>query len=327
MITRSIQRRHPVPYRVRIARPWMGIHILCRLLPSALYHLILRPERRNIPEIGYSFLKGVSFKERVIFAFYDVMHNLIFDSYSEMTGLKVLPATGPMFNLLLDLTRCLDGYLDKSQRSTTVSSLDRVLEAPPLQERIEIFRRYLRLFGREESIMAYLRQMFTIYYQQYAQRLMAASSTLQFKDILATAQVDSGIWRRCLIEIVALFNAHELPSEDLQDFYLFGIVGKFADDMFDLRQDLRNGNPNLLYALICQDQVELTVLQQALRKPTRLNAVWWQTHCPNTYNRFFDHIEHYYCQITSRKLRFVSDLLVAPALLGIDLELLPTYEG
>ncbi|HYT40954.1 MAG TPA: hypothetical protein VEP90_01290, partial [Methylomirabilota bacterium] len=101
MITRSIQRRHPVPYRVRIARPWMGIHILCRLLPSALYHLILRPERRNIPEIGYSFLKGVSFKERVIFAFYDVMHNLIFDSYSEMTGLKVLPATGPMFNLLL----------------------------------------------------------------------------------------------------------------------------------------------------------------------------------------------------------------------------------
>jgi hypothetical protein len=324
MTTRSIQMRHPVPYRVRIARSWTKFHLLCCSLPYALYHLILRPERPNIPEIGYSFLKNPSFKERVVFAYYDVMHNLLFDSYTEITGLKVLPATGPMFNLLLDLTKCLDGYLDKSQKSVTTSSLDMVLEAPPLRERIEVFRHYLQLFGREKPIMAYLRKMFTTYYEQYTQHLMTAGSTLQFEDILATAQVDSGMWRRCGIEIVAIFNSHEPPSEALQDFYLFGMVVKFADDMFDLRQDLRNGNPNLLYALICQDQVELTALQLALRKPTRLNAAWWQTHCPNTYSRFFDHIEHYYHQITSKKLRFVTDLLVAPALLGIDLELLPS---
>jgi hypothetical protein len=292
------------------------------MLPSAIYHFLVRPERKDIPEIGYSFSKGLGLKERIIFAFHDAMHDLLYDSYSEITGFKVSSATRPMLNLLIDLTNSLDGYLDQNISSGVVPSLYRALEVAPLRERRDAFRRYLQLFGHAEPIIAYLREALATHFERYVQSLKTASSTLQFEETLAAAQLDSGAWRRSVIEIVALFNTHEMPSVVLQEYYFFGMIHKFSDDMFDLRQDIRTGKPNLVYALIRQEPTELTTLQLAMKKHTRLGVTWWKRHCPNTYNRFFDYVEHYYSQISSKKLLFVSDLFVAPALLGIDLELL-----
>ena len=326
MTTTSKQTRYAVSYRLKIARPWTSIFLLCRLLPTALYHFLARPARRDIPEIGYSFLRGLSLKERAIFAFHDAMHDLLFASYTEITGFKVSPATAPMLNLLIDLTNCFDEYLDHNLSSGAVLPLDEVLEAAQIRERRYAFRRYLQLFGRAEPIIAYLREALTSHYERYVQNLKSASSTLQFEDTLAAAQFDSGAWRRYVIEVIALFNGHEVRSEALQGFYLFGMIHKFADDMFDLRRDIRTGKPNLVYALISQELAELATLQQAMGKRTRLGAAWWETHCPITYGRYFDHVEHYYSQIASKKLRFVSDLFVAPALVGIDLEHLHRQE-
>jgi hypothetical protein len=223
-----------------------------------------------------------------------------------------------MFFLLIELTRRIDEYLDQHLGGETPLSVDEVLKAPLIQEQITIFRGYLQLFSRADPIMRYLRDLFAAHYDSYLKTLEKANNTLRFDDVLGATKVDTGIWLRCMLEVVALFNGHELQEEALHNFYLFGMVGKFADDMVDMPRDVEKHDPNLLYALTCQTQCDKDALHAALEAHERLRVTWWGEHCPHTYRRYFEHIEHYYQQIVSKKLRFACDLIMLPAIVGRD---------
>jgi hypothetical protein len=307
-----------MPYRLYMTRPNLKKGLLFRLAPYYLNHLIRQPYRRDIPAIGYRVPRVLTRKRRRLTALYDAMYNLLLDSYAEITHSRLAAETGEMFFLLIELTRRIDEHLDQHLGNDTSLSLDDVLKAPLIQEQIGIFRSYLHLFGRADTIMGYLRDLFATHYNNYVRALEKASSTHQFDAVLAAAEVDTGIWLRCTMEAVALFNGHKPDAEALDNFYLFGMVGKFADDMVDLPRDIEKNDPNLLYALISQTPGEKDILLTALEAHERLRASWWNEHCPRTFMAYFEYIEHYYRQIISRKLRFACDLIMLPAIVGRD---------
>ena len=150
------------------------------------------------------------------------------------------------------------------------------------------------------------------YYDPYVTAFLAARNSLQFEDTLEVAKIDTGIWCRIVMEIVCLFNGHQIDDEMLNDFYLFGLVGKFVDDMVDLASDIEKGLPNLIYTLIRQHPEEYARLELAIKKGERINIAWWKKRCPLTCMYCFKHIEHYYQQMKSSKVRTLSLLMFAP---------------
>jgi hypothetical protein len=68
------------------------------------------------------------------------------------------------------------------------------------------------------------------------------------------------------MEIAALFNGATLDAHAHQDFYLFGMVGKFADDWIDIGHDVWAQSPNLLQALLSQTLMS----SHAVVQPKRL---------------------------------------------------------
>ena len=153
--------------------------------------------------------------------------------------------------------------------------------------------------------------------------LNTAKSSLQFEDTLEAVKIESR-WLHGVMEIVRLFNGHQINDEVLNDFYLFAMIGKFADDMADLVCDIEKGLPNLLYALIRQNPVEYACLQLAIEKRKRLSIYWWKKHCPITYMCYFKHIEYYYQQMKSSKVRVASTLMFLSPARGVQC---PTLKG
>ena len=120
------------------------------------------------------------------------------------------------------------------------------------------------------------------------------------------------------MEVVCLFNAHELESTILDDYYLLGMAGKFVDDMADLLLDREKGYLNLLNALLCQTPTELEAFQLAVHQKKQRDAFWWEEYCPDTYIRYLEYIEYYYNQLRSSKLRLVCDLMMIIPMTGYD---------
>lgn len=312
-----MRKQQPVPYRLRLSRFYLFYLCVFHLLPRGLYHFIKRPYCRDVLAIDYELSQQNRKQKRGLRALYDTMFSFLLDGYVELTGTKLASGTGQMVFFLVELARRLDKYLDEYFEIGNSLAMNEILEIPEIQEQIAVFRRYLGLFGCAEPILEYLNQMFDNHYDTYIDTLKAAKNNHRFKDVFEVARTDTGIWFRSVMEMVILFNKHQMNDEVLNDFYLFGMVGKFADDMADLVADIEQGSPNLLYALIRQNPEEYAHLQFAIKKGERLNIAWWKKRCPLTYIQYFKHIEHYHQQIKSSKVRIVSMLMFVPPARGL----------
>ena len=249
---------------------------------------------------------------RGIRAYYDAMLSLALDGYVELTGTKQAPDSGQVVFLLFELARSLDEYLDQQLLAGTSPAMYEVLEVPEIQEQIIIFYQHLEPFGCAVPILKHLRQMFAAYYDSYVKAFLTARKSLQFEDTFEVAKMDTGIWCRIVMEVVCLFNGQQIDDEILNDFYLFGMIGKFADDIVDLVSDIEKGLPNLLYTLIRQHPEEYAHLELAIKSGERLTMAWCKKRCPLTYLDCFKQIEHAYQQIKSSKVRILSLLMFAP---------------
>jgi len=316
----SVDRLSSIPYRAKFTRPYLCSLLLFRYLPYYIHHYVSQRYRRDIPAIGYVLPRLYKWQWRWHGAMYDTMYNILLDGYTELTGLKVIPATGQMLFFLIELTRCLDKHLDSllGNNDNPSLALEEILEIPALKEQLTIFRCYVEQFGRAEPIFVYLKGLFTEHYERHILNLKTARQSGQFEDILTVAHIDNGGWLRVVMEVVRLFNAHELESTVLDDYYLLGMAGKFADDMADLLQDIDKGYLNLLYALLCQTPAELEVFQFAVRQKKLLDTSWWSKHCPTTYIRYFEYIDYYYNQLCSSKLRLACDVVMIIPVIGYD---------
>jgi hypothetical protein len=174
------------------------------------------------------------------------------------------------------------------------------------------------MFGRAESVMGHLRSVFADYYERYIHALGSPEKDWHFTAILKGIEIDSGIQLRSMLEVVGLFNGHQPHEEVQRNFYALGMAGKFADDKVDLVRDISKNRPNLLYALISQNEAKLSALETAIEGKKRLDVDWWNKHCPDTYVEYFEYIEHYYNQISSPKLRLACDLMMLAVVIGYD---------
>lgn len=318
-------KQQSVLYRLNFSRFYLFHLLVFHLLPRYLYHFIKQPYCRDMSAIDYQLSQQNRKQRRGLRALYDTMFSFLLDGYVELAKAKLAPGTGQIVFFLVELTRRFDEYLDEYLGTGASFALNEVLEKPAIQEQRAVFYRYVELFGRTEPIQKYLKQSFVTYYDTYIDTLNTAKNSLQFEDTLEAAKVESR-WLRGVMEIVRLFNGHQINDEVLNDFYLFGMIGKLADDMADLVCDIEKGLPNLLYALIRQNPVEYAILQLAIEKGKRLSISWWKKRCPITYMCYLKHIEYYYQQMKSSKVRIASTLMFLPPARGVQCPALKRVE-
>lgn len=314
--TASAQTITPVPYRKKFTRSycgWLGL----RLIPYFWRHFVHRPYFRDIPEIGYEFPKERK-DRRLRIALYGAMYNVLLDGYQALAGSRLKAETGQFIFLVIDMTKKLDEYLDNQLDLQHIPELQEALDTPSIRSKIDLLRRYVEMQHCAEPVFDYLNSMFRNYYNNYVTSLAHARGANDFGAALKAAQIDTGIWLRAMMDLVAIFNGLAMNADAHEEFYWLGMVGKFADDMVDISRDVAQQRLNLIHMLIQQQNDELPHLYSAFENKVRLNARWWNDHCPKTFNRYFEFIDSYYHHIKNEQLRFACDLIVLPTLLGRD---------
>lgn len=248
------------------------------------------------------------------------MLNILLEGYVEIIGEKVIPSTGQMVQLLFDLTIRLDDYLDKHRKTNNSLNIKYVLEEPTIKEQRSRFHNYLRLFGREESITSYLKEMFAAHYDHYVRLISNDIEQETFKNTLEISQIDSGRSLSSSMEIVRLFNMHQPNQLMLDQFYLLGTVGKFAEDIVDLACDIQKGHLNLFCSLVKQHPEEKANLYREVEHQPHIDFKWLNKNCHKTFIEYLSFMESFYNQITSPQIRLVCDLSIVPAFLGRDFD-------
>jgi hypothetical protein len=280
----------------------------------------MTPYRRNIPEIGYKPPEKSRKHKRFINALYDSMLNILLKGYVEIIGEKIIPSTGQMMHLLFEMTLLLDEYLDKHRKTNNSLNIKDVLEEPLIKEHRSKFHNYLRLFGREESITSYLKDMFAAHYDHYVRLISTDVGQESFENTMEISQIDSGQSLSSSMEIVRLFNRHQPNQIMLDQFYLLGTVGKFAEDIVDLASDIQKGHLNLFCSLVKQNPDEKANLFRKVEHQPRIDFKWLNKNCHKTFVEYLSFMESFYNQITSPQIRLVCDLSIVPALLGRDFD-------
>jgi hypothetical protein len=130
------------------------------------------------------------------------------------------------------------------------------------------------------------------------------------------ATLDSGGLLVALAHVLALFHNDASADALLAQFSSVGVTGKLADDVIDFRLDVADGRPNLLLVLARGHEGEYARAMNLASRSKTAGTRWWQRNCPRTYEQFAAAYQEQQVRITSRWLRYVSELMWTPALLG-----------
>jgi hypothetical protein len=302
-------------FELKITR--QTLELLKTFVPYYFRHLIYRPHRRNISPVNYEY-PHVGILKRAAESALDVIYSLMLEGYAELVGLKVRNGTGLLLKFLIeDLTRPLDDVLEDELITKDTVDIETLLETPKLKNPCDTLRDYTSIYGVSENVIDYLHYLFSLLFEDYWNTLKKANNTREFVDVFEAVKIDNGILVADVMQVVRLFNNHDC-SKDAQynlqrDFYFLGIVGKLADDIVDLKRDIKRDCINLLYALVSQNQPELQNLNTAIRSGDRLSIWWWRKYCPVSFARYYCYIERHYNQITSSKLKITANLLLLRA--------------
>src|SRR5947209_18732117 len=134
-----------VPYRLKFSRSYCR-YLIVRFYPYYMFHFLVRPYRQSVPAIAYKKVH-VTIADRRRGALYDAMFKLLFDSYAEITGLRLHPATGQALFFLRSAVTCFDDYFEERLSRGTSVELRELLEEPAVRDRMNIFERHVHLFS------------------------------------------------------------------------------------------------------------------------------------------------------------------------------------
>ncbi len=255
-------------------------------------------------------------QKRHLNALYDSMFNILLKGYVEIMRQKIIPATGQMIQFLFELTMELDEYLDKNRNTDHPLSREEVRENPRIKEQLSIFHNYIKLFGREEPISSYLKDMFSVHYNHYIKLIKTDVGRESFNNTLEISQIDSGQSLSSTMEIVRMFNMHQPNQSMLNEFYILGTVGKFAEDIIDLARDIQKGHLNLFFSLVKKYPDEMENLCKEVKQHKRIDFKWLNKNCHRTFIEYTNIMDDYYSQLTFPGLKFICDLATVPVFLG-----------
>lgn len=282
------------------------IWLVFRLLRLVANYAVRSPFFRDIPEIGYEFSKGrLHSRKRVLYR--TMMYGLLLECYSDIMRRRPRSGSKQVLFLMVEIIKSLDDFIDENASFSGLTT------------NRDYLNKYLELYSSAPNIMDFLKSSFEKHYDDYIILLENSREDACFENVQRVMEVDS-VWLSYTMETVALFNGHSLSPEARDDFYKLGLIGKFADDMYDLPSDLRTNQVNLLHSLIRQNTAEKDCLYEAAKESKRLDVEWWLAHCPITIRKYFAFIDSYYSQISSSKIKLACDAVILRALAGQQYE-------
>src|SRR5450759_2365185 len=225
------------------------LHLLTVLGPLYGRHLVRRPFARTLRYVpGYRRASGLSNRHRQ--ALYDSVLECLLRAYFRELRARYSPTTGPMLTLLIDVMKHLDMYLDAAETGGQIRAVAEILDVDGIRGPYEAFKEFAATHGQSEPVIRYLRNGFESHFPTYLGNMNRATRTGDPAAILDMAKDDSGFELRALMEMAALYNSTEPSDQAGRQVYAVGMVGKLADDMVDLKRDVRDGGINLLVTYV-----------------------------------------------------------------------------
>ncbi|RJP72260.1 MAG: hypothetical protein C4539_03915 [Ignavibacteriales bacterium] len=293
--------------------------LLLQLSPYFIKHFIFQPYKNNRAK-PKAFSLSKQHRKRFHTALIDSVLNIALAGYEEITGNKIINATGKMLHCLMELTKQFDEFIDNHRGTNDSLKLPDVVSIPEIQDQVKLFRDYLKSYGHEDEIIEYIRNLFGIHYEHYIGLLNDDVSSKSFANTLEICKLDGGNSLAYSMEIVRLFNNHPPIKKMQEEFFLLGTAGKFVDDIGDIFSDIKRNHLNLFCSLVNDNPAEKDILYKAVNDNVKINFSWLDQHCHSTFVEYIRKMESFNSRITSKKLRLVFELSVLPAMWGIHLD-------
>src|ERR1700676_2221793 len=293
---------------------WQVPGVLTRFVPYYLRHIMLQPYRGLRPLGNVRELLTRPARRHQI-AVYDAVLELMLKGYAELAGHPLRPESGQVAVMLTRVGFAFDDEYELRKSRQETAGFEDLLASTHVQERVREWRALMHKFEAYDSIRNFLMVFVAKLYQDYAKTAEAPDRPVSFDDMMRSAALDSGGLLVALAQVIALFHQDTPAQALLAQFSSVGVNGKLADDVIDFPQDLVDGRPNLLLAL-ARDDGGAHTRAISLGAERTMNTRWWQRNCPRTYQQFVAAYQEQQAQITSSWLRYVSNLMWTPALLG-----------
>jgi hypothetical protein len=295
-------------------RLWQVPWLLARFLPHYLHHVVAQPYRglaagRNMREL----LANPARRHQI--AVYDAVLDLMLKGYAELAGTPLRPDTGRVAVMLTRVGFAFDDEYERRKRAEEPAEFADLLQSPQVQNRVLEWRGFMSDFGCYDSIRKFLMEFVAGLYADYA-RTAGDSGTTSFDTALKGATIDSGGLLVAMAHVVGQFQEVPASAEIVEQFSSVGVNGKLADDFIDFPLDLAEGRLNLLEILARDDEREHAAAVATVSAGRPMKTSWWRRHCPRAYSQMTQAYADHKARITSRWLRYVSDLMWTPALLG-----------
>jgi hypothetical protein len=286
------------------------LFLILRLLPFALRQATKRQFFVNIPEVDYE-IPGERLKPRMRMLVWSIMYAMLLRTYTDSARTHLRRGSQHVLFLMVDLIKGLDDSLDGLG---SLSESD-ALASPLFVTQKDYLSRYLRLSGSSQPVVSFLKNRFSANYATYIEHLRVARETRSFEDVLKVIEIDS-LWLTYVMEVVAIYNGPRVTEEARADYYRLGVVGKFADDMYDAPQDFLTNDVNLLLSLAKEHGLDQQRLAAAVAEGCRIDLAWWRANCPTAINDYYDHVESFVRAVRSPRVRLICDLVVGRAVVG-----------
>jgi hypothetical protein len=293
---------------------WQVPGLLTRFAPYYLRHVILQPYRGLSPLGNVRELLTRPARRHQI-AIYDAVLELMLKGYAELADHPLHPKSGQVAVMLTRVGFAFDDEYERRKSRQESAGFEDLLASTHVQERVHEWRAFMQKFETYDSIRSFLMVFVAQLYQDYAKTVGTPDRPTGFEVMMRGATLDSGGLLVALAQVIAKFHQDTPDDALLAQFSSVGVNGKLADDVIDFPLDLVDGRPNLLLALAGDDECEHT-RALSLGAERTMNTRWWQQNCPRTYQQLVAAYQEQQAQITSRWLRYASNLMWTPAVLG-----------
>jgi len=294
---------------------WQVPGLLIRFMPYYLHHVIVQPYRGLPPLENVRKLLTRPARRHQI-AVYDAVLEIMLKGYAELAGHPLRQETGHVAVMLTRVGFAFDDEYERQKSRQQAARFEDLLESPHVQERVREWRAFMQGFPTYDSIRNFLMGFVAQLYQDYAETAGPPDRPASFDAMMRGAALDSGGLLVALAHAIALF--HDDPPADtlLSQFSRVGINGKLADDVIDFPLDLAGGRANILLALARGDEGEHATAMGLRGTDGTMSTRWWKRNCPRTYHKLVAAYQDQQAGITSRWLRYASNLMWTPAVLG-----------
>jgi hypothetical protein len=296
-----------MPWEGRLTRAFQ-CKTTWQLFPYALRHMTAKPFRSTAEsQLVSARLHNPEYRR----AAHDIYCEMFLEGYQETTSLPVSQTTGFALVLFTVFIFTFDREFERSRRLGEPPDYLTIIDTPSVAEAWEALAQYLKMFGRDDEILAHLLHTFNGHYDDYRRCVNEAIARVGFDATVRLVEYDSGRALLAAYEIIRRFNGHSPHPQCESEFFALGMAGKFFDDLRDMADDVAAGLPNLLHALTSENEKERGILEAALRDQVRITLSWWSRYCPASLDLYFRHAFRYYDQVGSTKLRLTLDILLA----------------